>query len=88
MIGVVGVIVGIAVGLLINGLLRRAGMDFTAFSSATEYMALITGKVYPGWGVDKLLGRSLTILIICALAAVIPAIEAGRREPAEALHFV
>ena len=88
MIGVVGVIAGIAVGLLINGLLRRAGMDFTAFSSATEYMALITGKVYPGWGVDKLLGRSLTILIICALAAVIPAIEAGRREPAEALHFV
>jgi ABC-type lipoprotein release transport system permease subunit len=88
MIGVVGVIAGIAVGLLFNGLLRQAGMDFSAFSSATEYMALITGKVYPGWGVDKLLTRSLTILIICTLAAVIPAIEAGRREPAEALHFV
>jgi ABC-type lipoprotein release transport system permease subunit len=88
LIGLVGVIAGIAVGLLINGLLRRAGMDFTAFSSATEYMALITGKVYPGWGVDKLLGRSLTVLIICTLAALIPAIEAGRREPAEALHFV
>lgn len=88
MIGLVGVVAGIAVGLLFNGLLRRAGMDFSAFSSATEYMALISGRVYPGWGVDKLLGRSLTILIICTLAAVIPAIEAGRREPAEALHFV
>jgi ABC-type lipoprotein release transport system permease subunit len=28
------------------------------------------------------------MLIISALAALIPAVEAGRREPAEALHFV
>jgi ABC-type lipoprotein release transport system permease subunit len=32
--------------------------------------------------------RATTIAIISALAALIPAIEAGRREPAEALHFV
>lgn len=88
MIGLVGVAVGIVLGLLINGLLMRVGLDFTSFSSVTSYMALITGRIYPSWGVDKLLMRALTVAIIAALAAVIPAREAAQREPAEALHYV
>jgi ABC-type lipoprotein release transport system permease subunit len=51
-------------------------------------MALVGGRIYPDWGVDKLLWRALTVAIISALAALIPAREAARREPAEALHFV
>jgi ABC-type lipoprotein release transport system permease subunit len=51
-------------------------------------MALVKDKVYPTWGVEKLFMRASTVAIISALAALIPAIEAGRREPAEALHFV
>jgi len=88
MMGLVGVAAGIALGLAFNGLLRFVGMDFTAFSGMTEYTALITDRVYPGWGTDKLLGRALTVAIISALAAVIPAREAAQREPAEALHYV
>jgi ABC-type lipoprotein release transport system permease subunit len=88
MMGLVGVAAGILVGLFINGLLRQVGMDFSAMSSATEYMALINGKIYPSWGLEKLVGRALTIAIISALAAVIPAREAASREPAEALHHV
>jgi len=86
--GLVGVAAGILLGLAFNGLLRLVGMDFTAFSGMTEYTALITDRVYPGWGTDKLLGRALTVAIIAALAAVIPAREAAQREPAEALHYV
>ncbi len=88
MIGLVGVAVGIVLGLLVNGLLMRVGLDFTSFSGVTSYMALINGRVYPSWGVDKLLMRALTVAIIAALAAVIPAREAAQREPAEALHYV
>jgi ABC-type lipoprotein release transport system permease subunit len=88
MIGLVGVAAGIVFGLFINGMLRRVGLDFTSFSSVTSYMALINSKIYPSWGVDKLLWRALVILVISALAALIPALEASRREPAEALHFV
>jgi len=88
MMGLVGVAAGIVLGLAFNGLLRMVGLDFTAFSGMTEYTALITDRVYPGWGVDKLLGRALTVAIIAALAAVIPAREAAQREPAEALHYV
>lgn len=88
MMGLVGAAFGIAVGLGINGLLRQVGLDFSSMSSATEYMALISGRIYPTWGLEKLGGRALTVAIIAALAALIPASEAARREPAEALHHV
>jgi putative ABC transport system permease protein len=88
LIGLVGVVVGIILGLLINGLLRQVGLDFTQYASLTSYMALISGRVYPTWGVDKLLWRSLTVAIISALAAFYPAHEAAQREPADALHYV
>jgi ABC-type lipoprotein release transport system permease subunit len=88
MMGLVGVVAGIALGLLINGLVRQVGLDYTAFSNTTSYLKLISGRVYPSWGMDKLLGRALTVAIISALAAFIPARDAARREPAEALHHV
>ena len=88
MIGLVGVAVGIVFGLLLNGILMRVGLDYSAFSSATPYMALISGRLYPDWGVDKLLVRATTVAIIAALAALIPAHEAAQSEPAKALHSV
>jgi ABC-type lipoprotein release transport system permease subunit len=87
-IGLVGVAVGIVLGLAFNGMLRVVGLDYTAMSGMTSYMALLSDKVYPSWGVSKLLGRGLTVAIIAALAAVIPAREAAHRDPAEALHYV
>ncbi len=88
MIGLVGVAVGIVLGLAMNGMLMRVGLDFGSYSGITSYMALIKDRVYPTWGVEKLLMRASMVAIISALAALIPAMEAGRREPAEALHFV
>jgi len=88
MIGLVGVAAGVALGLLINGAFKIVGLDYTQFSSITSYMALLGGKVYPSWGVEKLLWRALTVAIISALAAFYPAREAAHREPAEALHYV
>jgi ABC-type lipoprotein release transport system permease subunit len=88
MIGLVGVAVGIVLGLAINGLLMKVGLDFSSLSTVASYMALIKGKIYPTWGTEKLVMRASVVAIISALAALIPAIEAGRREPAEALHYV
>ena len=88
MIGLVGVAVGIVFGLAINGVLMKVGLDFGSFSTITSYMALIKNRVYPTWGMEKLVMRASVVAIISTLASVIPAIEAGRREPAEALHFV
>ncbi len=88
MIGVVGIAVGILFGLALNGYLMKVGLDFGNLSSAASYMALVQGRAYPTWGIEKLFMRASTILIVSALAALIPAYEAGQREPAEALHFV
>ena len=88
MIGLVGVAVGIVLGLAINGFLMKVGLDFGSLSNITSYMALIKGKIYPTWGTEKLVMRASVVAIISALASVIPAIEAGQREPAEALHYV
>ncbi len=88
LMGLVGLVAGIALGLLINGLGRQSGMDMSAYTSLSSYMALISGKIYPSWGVDKLLQRSLVVLIVTVLAALYPAQEAAHREPAEALHYV
>lgn len=88
MMGIVGVVAGIAFGLLINGLFKLVGVDLSSLSSATSYMALMGGRIYPSWGLENIVGRSLTVLIIASLAALYPAREAAQREPAEALHYV
>jgi putative ABC transport system permease protein len=88
MIGVVGVIAGVVLGVAFNAAFGRIGMDYSSFAGAAEFMALINGRVYPSLGLGKLLSRGITILIITTLAAWIPASEASRREPAQALHYV
>ena len=88
MIGVVGVIAGAALGIIVNGSLNRIGLDFASYASLSEYMALISGRVYPTLGLRNLWGRASVVLIMSTLAAVIPAIVAARREPAAALHSV
>jgi len=88
LIGVVGVIAGIAMGLAINLSLGKVGMDYSQFAGITEYMALISGRVYPTLGVNRLFWRASAVVIIAALAALIPAVIASRREPSEALHYV
>jgi ABC-type lipoprotein release transport system permease subunit len=88
MIGVVGVVAGIAMGILFNGLLAQVGLDFSQYTSMTEYAALISGRIYPTLGVENLLQRGLTVLIIATLASLLPAYEAAQNEPAQALHYV
>ncbi len=88
MMGVVGVGIGAVFGLALNGGLGVVGLDYSSFSGVTEYMALISGRIYPTLGLAGLPGRAITVLIITTLAAVYPAILAAQREPAEALHYV
>ena len=89
MIGLVGAAAGVVLGLAINGYLMKVGIDFgSAMTQAASYMALVQSRVYPTLGIEMLPMRVSMIVIISALAALIPAAEAGRREPAEALHFV
>lgn len=88
MMGVVGVVFGVLLGLLLNGIFMQVGLDYSQFASVTEYTALISDRIYPSWGVEKIALRTITVLVISVLAAWYPAREAARHEPAEALHYV
>jgi ABC-type lipoprotein release transport system permease subunit len=88
LIGAVGVIAGIGIGLAINLSLGQVGMDYSQMAGVAEYMALISGRVYPTLGLNNIAWRSIVVLVIAVLAALIPAIIASRREPSEALHHV
>ncbi len=88
LLGLVGVVFGVGFGLAINIILGRVGLDYSQFANVTTYMALISGKIYPTLGLEKLPLRSLTALIIALLASFYPAYEAAQNEPAQSLHYV
>jgi ABC-type lipoprotein release transport system permease subunit len=88
LMGLTGVFFGVALGLIINLILNRVGIDYSQFTSLTQYTALISGRIYSSLGMEKILQRVFTVLIIAVLAAYYPAREAARNEPAKALHFV
>ena len=87
MIGMVGAIFGVLLGLGCNILLGQVGMDFSSYGGVTDYMALISDKIYPTLGLEHVIQRVVTVIIISTLAAFYPAREASRSEPAKALHF-
>jgi ABC-type lipoprotein release transport system permease subunit len=88
LIGVMGAVFGAVLGTLINGILGVYGLNYSQFANLTEYTALINGNIYPQMVPLKVLEHALTVAVIAALAALYPAMEASRREPAEALHYV
>jgi ABC-type lipoprotein release transport system permease subunit len=88
LIGFVGIAAGILLGLVFNLLFQQVGLDFSKFSTVTTYAALISGRVYPSLGLEKIVGRVMVMLIVSIAAAFYPAWEASHREPAEALHYV
>jgi ABC-type lipoprotein release transport system permease subunit len=88
LMGVVGLAFGVALGLLFNFLFTKVGFDYSAFSTMTSYTALISGRIYPTLGLEKLPLHGLLVLIIAILFSFYPAIQAARNEPAKSLHYV
>ena len=88
LLGLIGVGFGVLLGVAFNFYFSRVGMDYSQFSSLSQYMALITGKIYPTLGLEKLAQRGLVALVIAVLASYYPAVEAAKNEPAQSLHYV
>jgi ABC-type lipoprotein release transport system permease subunit len=89
LIGLLGALVGGALGGLINAYYGQIGLEWAGASAEySELAALLGGRIYFSIGLDVLLNRALTVVIIAALASLYPAWQASKREPAEALHYV
>lgn len=88
LIGLMGAVIGAVLGTLLNGSLAWFGIDYSSFADLTEYTSLISGRIYSQMNWAKMIEHAFTVLIIATLAALMPALDASRREPASALHHV
>jgi putative ABC transport system permease protein len=88
MIGLVGAAVGTLMGFTVTSVIGIWGLNFGAFIDFVDYMALMGTHIYPAFDFNLTLQRAGLLAVISAIAALYPAIEASRREPADALHHV
>ena len=88
MIGLVGAVVGTIMGYVITFVIGLFGLNYGAFVDMVDYMALMGTHIYPTFDLNLTLQRAAMLAVISAVAALYPAIEASRREPAEALHHI
>jgi len=88
LIGVVGATVGCLVGVALLGYFGQVGIDISFMSGFGEVTALMGDRIYPSIPLDVVISRAITVVIIVMLASLYPALQASRKEPAEALHHV
>jgi ABC-type lipoprotein release transport system permease subunit len=90
LIGVVGAVIGCALGVVLLVIFGQVGIDFSATSSSGmgEATALMGDRLYPTFTLSEVVGRGIAVAVIAALASLYPAWQAARQEPAQALHHV
>ena len=89
LIGVMGAVGGCTLGWLTMLAFNAAGgYDISSFSSAGEVYALMGDAFYATVNPVGILRQGFTIIVMAALASLIPARQAARKEPADALHHV
>jgi len=88
LMGLLGAALGVALGVLINLAFMGVGLDFSQFASMSSYTALLSGKIYPTLGLEKIWLRLAVVIVISVISAYYPARQAATIEPAQALHTV
>lgn len=91
-IGLLGAVIGCFLSWLLVMWVGQTGIDFSAFVSeledAGEIYALMGTVLYPTIEFSVIVAYGGAAVVVAALASLIPAWQAARREPAESLHFV
>ncbi len=88
LIGLLGAVAGCLLGTAVVIATGQVGFDMTAYNGSGDMVALMGSRLYPALQASSLVVRSITVVIIAALASLYPAWQAAHREPAEALHYV
>ena len=91
-IGLIGAIIGCIFSWLLVMWVGRTGIDFSAYATdieeAGEIYALMGTVLYPAISAATIIVYGVAAVVVAALAALFPAWQASRREPAESLHYV
>ncbi|UCG25722.1 MAG: ABC transporter permease [Chloroflexota bacterium] len=89
MIGAVGAVVGCILGWLLILLLAQVGIDMSSYGEGYgEFTALMGERIFPSASLISIVGYGIGVVFIAGLASLLPARQASRNEPAEALHHV
>jgi ABC-type lipoprotein release transport system permease subunit len=88
LIGVVGAVIGCTLGGLLIWWVGQVGIGFGDMSGLGEIGALLGDRIYPSVSLSVLISRGVLVVLITSLAALYPAWQASRKEPALALHHV
>jgi ABC-type lipoprotein release transport system permease subunit len=92
LIGLAGAVVGCIASWLLVMWLGRTGIDFssvyTNLEDAGEIYALMGTHLFPAISATTIVIYGFAAVVIGALAALFPAWQASKKEPAESLHYV
>lgn len=88
LIGLVGAVIGCAIGYGLVTIVGQIGIDFGFASNMGEVTALMGSRLYPTVGLNNVLFSGIAVTVIAALASLYPAWQASRQEPAAALHHI
>ncbi len=87
MIGVIGTILGLALGLLIHWPISISGINFSIFSDALKSFG-IGAVIYPVLSVSNTIMLTIIIPFIAVIGALYPAYRAIKLEPIKAIYYV
>ena len=87
-IGVIGAVIGCILSWLLVLAFGQVGLDYSMAQGTGDITALIGNRLYPSIPIINVVFYGIAVVIIAAVASLIPAWQASRNEPAESLHHV
>ncbi len=87
-IGVVGAVAGCFLSWVLVVAVAQQGIDYSFAQGMGDIYALMGNRIYPYISTGAIVNYGIGVIIIAALASLIPAWQASKGEPAEALHHV
>lgn len=88
MIGLVGAVLGCALGWGVVALVGQVGIPFPYAEQMGDITALMGDRLYPSTNLRTILSFGIGVIVIAALASLFPAWQAARKQPADALHHI
>ncbi|MDH3674099.1 MAG: FtsX-like permease family protein [Anaerolineae bacterium] len=87
-IGVIGAVIGCILSWLLVAAVGQVGIDYSMAQGTGDITALIGNRLYPSIPIINVVFYGIAVVIIAALASLIPAWQASRSEPAASLHHI
>jgi ABC-type lipoprotein release transport system permease subunit len=87
-IGLIAAVIGCIASWLLVTAVAQVGIDYSFAQGTGDITALMGDRLYPSIPIINIVYYGIAVVVIAGLASLIPAWQAARNEPAEALHYI